>query len=471
MKRWWLVVPLFFLVLLLIFLPQILSTTFGKEFLIHSIGSKTHTKVTIDSVSLSWMGPQKLSNLSMTSPEYQGHFETIEAGVTLWHLPSLFALEDFNDLNGDLLLRHGTLKFQKEGFESTEIRDMELFFRLHQGAADFTGNGSANQGSFSLQGQIQNFYNEIPDFSIHFELVSFPLLPIAHILQEKGVDEAVLLETIGTTINATGALSLLKDKGSLALSLQAPNVSGELHGLLTHQHLTLAQPLTLTLKLTPELAKSLLRTMNPLFLTGIQAQNPIHCRIEPRNFHYTFPSGPLGPFNIRNLQIGQGTLDLGKIVCRNGSSLAALVSMLKQDYFTRMKEMTVWCTPFSFHLKDGILEVGRMDALMADSIRICSWGTINLKRDKLGMTLGLTQETLQSAFNLKQVPKDYVLTIPVSGSTKDPQLATGVALAKIASLVGAEAASGTLPGSLLKLFAQPEGSVPPANRPFPWEGS
>ena len=41
---------------------------------------------------------------------------------------------------------------------------------------------NSTAGTFSLQGQIRNFDQDVPEFSVRCEWASFPTLPIARIL-------------------------------------------------------------------------------------------------------------------------------------------------------------------------------------------------------------------------------------------------------------------------------------------------
>src|SRR5690606_34549150 len=130
------------------------------------------------------------------------------------------------------------------------------------------------------------------------------------------------------------------------------------------------------------------------------------------------------------------------------------IGMLKSNPLSSTKEMEVWFTPLFFKLENGILETGRMDALAAGSVHFCSWGNINLVKDRIDMILGLTADTLKRVFGLKQISKSYVLKIPITGSIHDPKLAASAGAAKIAALIAAQRAPKGA-GGLLNIFLQP----------------
>jgi len=204
----------------------------------------------------------------------------------------------------------------------------------------------------------------------------------------------------------------------------------------------------------------------PFRLTNIEAHHPLTLQIEPAGF-----SLPL-PYAAEKLEVGRATLNLDKIRCKKGKSVTALFALLKATRLSKDNQMNVWCTPLSFHIHKGIVETERMDALLADSIHICTWGHIDLIKDQIDMVLGLPADTLQQFFGIKHLPKNYVLQIAIRGSIQEPEIVKGPALAKIAALIAAgQLSKKGLLGNLAKpLFSLPEEKeAPPPQHPFPWE--
>ena len=134
------------------------------------------------------------------------------------------------------------------------------------------------------------------------------------------------------------------------------------------------------------------------------------------------------------------------------------------------------------HVKKGIVDVERADILLAETFDIALWGTINPIKNNVDMTLGLTADCLSKAFAITNIPPDYVLQIPMTGTLSDVKINTGKATAKVAALLAwqqaetagalAGGSTGALFGHLIgKLGALPlnDKNTPPAKRPFPWE--
>jgi hypothetical protein len=470
-RKWLATLIALLVVVFIIFFPQILSTTLGKRFLTHLIEKKTHTDAEIEYLHLSWFGPQKITKLTLKSEDFQGSIESIQANVPLWKLDDLLTPEKLVNLTGDFSLQGGHFHFQSKNAPESSLENLNASFRLHEGAADFTVTAKTMQdnknGSLSIQGQVSKFFEPSPDFSIRGQIVSFPTLALARYLAfREHIEEKDLIEIVGNTFTLEGSVVIHNRRGTCDLTFHAPNGDAQIEGNLNQKVLTLRQALRATLRLTPALAKQLLAGMNPIFLIGIEEKNPIQLRIEPSQFRLFLGR----PFRWNSVQIGRGTLDVGKIRCKNGSALASMVSLLKNDFFTHTKEMEIWFTPLSFKLTNGIMQTNRMDALASDTIRFCTWGNIDLVKDNLNMVLGFTAETLRSTFHIKRVPSEYVLQIPMTGTIQKPKLAVAAGEAKIAALLAAQhAPGGGFSGGLVNIFTQPEHNVPPPNKPFPWE--
>jgi hypothetical protein len=360
-----------------------------------------------------------------------GTIEQLDIAAPFWTFSGPFKLK-----NGAIAYKGGSVE-KIEG----EIKGNDLSLT-----------GITLQGHIALSGQI---YSKL-HFRLQIDVKEFPLAVIGHKLDKL----------LGPTLDLNGTASLESGIGSIDLAINAANLNTRIQGNLTDHSITLQEPLFAAIRLTPEVSALLLKDANPLFLTGLSAQNQINLRIDPKDFYF-----PL-PYSLNTLSVGEATLDLGQVKCQNGDSLRAIISILKAESLSDASQMNAWFTPVTFSIHRGILQAARMDALLADSIHICTWGNINLIQDEIDMYLGLPADTLQQSFGIKNLPVNYVLKVKIQGTTKKPEIVKGPAIAKIAALV----AAGQIPkkgffGGLAELISTPkeEKDVPAAKRPFPWE--
>jgi hypothetical protein len=427
--------------LLLVFLPQIGSFGWGKKLVVKAAETRLKVSLSIDSLSLSWFGPQILKGVHFSNTQLKGDVEELRTAAPLW---------SFSKIKGPFLIQNGSLAFlqiphAKIGSVKGAVEGSQFHFT-----------GTTASGTLALEG---TYFSE-NQFSIQIDLKQFPSAALA--LFSQNLEKWAQL--LGSTFNALGKI---ENPGTVDLALASDHFQSVIKGTLNLHSFQLREPLLARFDVTPELGQTLLRDVNPLFLTSLSSLHPVLLQISPDGF-----SVPFSPFSLEKLQIGRAVLDMGRIRCRTGKSFASLISLLKASRLSNAREIDAWFTPLPFSLRNGILHTGRMDALIAD-LHICTWGDIDLLKDRLQMTLGLPADTLRQAFGIKNLSDRFVLKVPMTGSTQDPDLEKGPAAAKIAAMIAGQQIpkKGGIFGGLINQFIQiqEETDVPPPKRPFPWE--
>ena len=110
------------------------------------------------------------------------------------------------------------------------------------------------------------------------------------------------------------------------------------------------------------------------------------------------------------------------------------------------------------------------------------WGDVDFNQRQVGLVLGLTASCLQKAFGIAELPKSYVLQVPVYGSFDDVKIDSKKATGKIAKILALQTGGslleqfggkggGALGGVLKELSKIPDGDkkAPDPQTPFPWE--
>ncbi len=446
MKKWIYI----FLALIcgILLLPLLVSTPPLKMYLLKKIGDRFDSTISASKVHLSWTGPQIISGVVISSPNFDGKIEQFQSPVPFWSLNSMgseFSLQgaQFHTQQPEASLTNVSANITPKQIQAT-------------GAAQIEN----KQGSFLLNG---NQTEEGMDLA--FSAKQIPTLFFDHLFHAKGMIQA----SLGDFFDCNATANIFNESGTYTFSVLAQRGHIQASGAFTAENITLTEPLIATLQLTPELSAALLKDANPLFLTGISSKEPIKLIISNKRFLLE------RPFTLEKLRIGQGVLELGQTKIQNGPSLIALVKLLKNQRVANLKEMNAWFTPLEFSIESSIFKSGRMDFLLADSIHLCTWGHINLANDHLDMMIGIPANVLSSVFHIQNLPSNFMLKIPVKGTTNAPEIETGAASAKIAALL----ASQTIPkkaGPLGKAFTiltppvtDDSRDVPPAKRPFPWE--
>lgn len=445
-KVLWILLPI---LLLLIFLPEILSSSIGKPFFNRAFSKQFNATTSIEKIQLSWLGPQHFDHISLSSPKMVGQIGHLQSSAPLWQLKRI---------GNDFSLSDAHFTFPSEGNASiqniaAELHDSHLFAK---------GNVTPT-GQFTIMGKIFT----PNDFDISYELEQIPTAALDQLLAEQSWISPLL----GKSVDAKGSLVLHHDQGSFTIDLQSPHLTTSLRASLDSNWMFLTEPFLGSLELTSSLASTWLTNVNPLFLTGMQSKTPLTLRIDPEGFRF-----PWRNFDLKDLQINYAILDMGQIQCEVGRTLSSLIALFKN--FRKSDRAEVWFSPLEFSVHEGIVKTKRMDALIANAIHICNWGTIDFIDQKLNMILGICADTLDHSFGIKGLPVNYVLKMGLEGTPKKPQLDSATAAAKITALIAAGqlpkigGKGGKIIGGAINLMTQSQENqddVPPPKRPFPWE--
>ena len=265
-----------------------------------------------------------------------------------------------------------------------------------------------------------------------------------------------------TTMN--GNFKLEDFTGPLNVNLSSTNISTFISCELFKDKICLNNDLSLSLKLTDDLYQDLAKNRTLLFISGIKAYNPIFINLASEGFYLPIP------FDLKALVVPKGTLDMGKILVKNSENISMIIGLMKYHSFLEMGEMNVWCAPVDFRIEGGTLYISRMDLLLADSLHICSFGSIDLISYKVDMLLGITADALEKSFRLSGLSEDYIMEIPLKGNINKLKIDKKFALSKIAELLAPQRGESHLSfKDLFKMFKPESKKIPPPKRPYPWE--
>ncbi|NDD58415.1 MAG: hypothetical protein EBZ47_04075 [Chlamydiae bacterium] len=379
--------------------------------------------------------------------------------------------------------------------ENLSISSFELMFNKKEGlnpvTLTFNSEVVANPSSLkeekgTLRGslEVSEIFDENHSFSFARTSSSIDLsakrLPCAFLdffAHTTGNTTAPFSALFGRNMNASGSLQLQKGSGLIGLDMDSPTTKASFSGRIAQGMFTLSSPLQAQIQMTPALSRFLLDKVNPLSISEIRSDAPISLEVASKGF-----SLPLFPLDWKGVNISSAAIDLGKISCKNEGNLNIALNLLKSVQLSQNETLNLWFTPMDLNVKSGVVRIERTDILVADIFDIAIWGEINPIKNNVNMVLGLTADCLSKAFAIKNLPNDYVLQVPMTGSLNNVKINTGKATAKVAALLALQQAdlagglAGGPTGALIGKFMNKLGSLPlndqntpPAKRPFPWE--
>ena len=341
--------------------------------------------------------------------------------------------------------------------------------------------GAAKSGQLSMSGTIDKIFNEQKTLDLKqlttdstIKIQQFP----SAILDIFAKNSNPFSTVFGETINADFSIKLQNFSGPLKLNVNSPNTRASMVGQFNNGILTLNEPVYAQVTMTRDMSKLILQDVNPLSIDSITSQNPITLMIDSKGFSF-----PVYPYDVRQIAIPFARLELGQISCRNEGNINITLGLLKSKQFDKGRDLNLWFAPIDLHVKDGFTDFERTEILLADTFEIALWGKVDLFKDYIDMTLGLTAQCLKKAFGIKDLPAEYILQIPMKGPADNVQINTGTATAKIALLLAAEqkggiagaiggGPAGAIVGELFNRAVKlPDMGTPApaAKHPFPWE--
>ncbi len=272
--------------------------------------------------------------------------------------------------------------------------------------------------------------------------------------------EISLQKLCGPSMDLTLHTKLLAKSGPLSLEILSPYSSFFLEGLLQKEAITLNKPFYC--QLNKEAGSYVLKELFP----SLQPKNPISIKIA---------SGETLSFSLNSMQrifptmvIPTLEIEMGKMLCHNQNFANSLFNLLKINQFNASLTFNLWIAPITLHIDKGLITVERVELLLADLYEIAVWGKV--KDHSLNMKIGLPSSTLAKAFQIQNLPDDYVLPLTLEGSLENPKINLKKAAAKIAALFICQQENKN-PLNIFFPSCKPlqKMLVPPAKHPFPWE--
>lgn len=463
---------LILLSLFVVSIPKLLSTAVGKSFIINHIKKRGYKNFSAQSIKLTWFGPQKIVGLNFYSDSLEFSAKLFETDMDFKSLINLTKLDNkaIVDLKTKILLEDASIKINDPNMPPAHLT--EINGNIVTNGEDrpinilLTGKSliDGQSGIFDISSVIGH---EIKTGTI--TLKNFPTMTFDELFFEKSdQNKGIISQILGQKTNLTSTFKIVNSDGPIFIDISSSNLRSRISANYSKGLITLNAPLDAALILSEKLSQSLLKNVNPLLVYGLKAVNPVRIKIPEGGL-----SLPVSPLNLKELKIENAMVDFGKIMTKNGKNISTVIGIMKYHALEDVPEMTIWCTPVFIKISNGKLFTSRMDALLADEIHICTWGTIDLSTKKIKMTLGLTSQALERGFGIKDMPADYVMKIPMKGTTENPKIEKGPAAAKIAGLIALQSAEKkSVLGQIfdtIKHVAEDQSDVPPPYLPFPWE--
>ena len=328
-------------------------------------------------------------------------------------------------------------------------------------------------GNLDIKGSVKNAFNSQKrwntyglDVELNANVRNAPAGLISNLLLANRESREQLAAIFGNSVDLDLFMNLVRMNGPIRFNLDAVNSQLNLDAKIYNRNFFLNKPIIGTLRVTPNLSKTVLKKFNPLLVQAISSKDPIKIFIDSNSF-----SIPVQPFDLAKAKIGRISVDFGKMLLKNRGDVALIMELLKSNQSANQDTMEMWFTPLYFNYITGVVTCERMDMLISGEFPVCMWGKVDTVRDKVDMVLGLTGYALMSSLGIDRLDPNYLLQIPVKGTTSKTKINNGAAVAKIASLVAQNQGGdfGIIGGIFGAIVGGKDKKVPkPTTQPFPW---
>lgn len=324
-------------------------------------------------------------------------------------------------------------------------------------ALQLTFRGKELSGTLAIEGDA--------DINADLKFNQFPIAQSCDVFCSNSVLRKQTRAVLGDHVSGAVHVKMDQWDGYVRADLSGDNGKIHTNGRLTHGVLTLNDPFTAQLKVTPQLGSEVLSEAFPILSGILSSEDFVTLQVPPQDTQIQ-----LIPFSVQNISIGDSTLKLGKLTISPQGDLGEILNLLTK---AQSDKIIVWFTPLYFNVQQGQINIGRMDMLIMDEYPIATWGKVNFPKDKVQMMIGFTPRAIENAFQLQGLPSDYLLQIELKGTLDNAAINRSKALAKISSLIAStQGVEGMLVGSVIDIasgsLSDPAPPVPTTN-PLPWE--
>lgn len=303
--------------------------------------------------------------------------------------------------NQDLLLRDLRLAIQ-----SSDLAEM-LKFSLDGEIASGTSRG----GQLNVEGQLSDLFTRTGRFNSggYSTLVDAKVtgLPVAQ-LDALLASEQPLEPVLGGQTDIDLRMDLQKGSGPIRLNVKGDNATALLATQFSPDTITLTEAARMQVGVTPAMAETFLQRINPLLVSAISSEDPLQIVVEPQGF-----SMPRKNPSIANASIPSATMNLGTMTLGRTALLDGILRMVKKD---AGNQIPAYFTPMKAQVANGVARYDRMDVFLTDAVHLATWGSIDLRQNRVDMRLALPPDSMQRFFDVS-IPQDSALQIPMTGPT------------------------------------------------------
>jgi hypothetical protein len=439
------------------FIPKIFSTKAGSKFILKKIEKKLDAKITVDFFNLNWLGPQTIKNLIYKDSNLDIKVDSIISKMNIFSFYKSFNTNKNFELKSTTNINDLNIHFHYPNLPEASIYNVFSSIQVDNGINSIKINGKTIEDNKTGNIQVNL---EINKDKVNAKILgtNIPTIAIDHLIFFNNKKyQNMLVQLLGSVFNIEITSFLDNKVGPIDINFNSPYSAAKINLIYQKDKIALKQQASITFNF-PGIKPTFIKNIN-----YIKSIKPISVKISEKDFLL-----PISPFILEKLNLMNAEIDLNKMIISNTGIIKTLTTFAK---LSSSEFVSIWFTNLNLQINNKTLFTDRVDFLINDELHLCSWGKIDLFDHNIRLNLGIPSDTLFSIFGIQNLPSDYVIKIPITGTLENPKFDAKSATAKILALSALQSKKGlgSLIGGVLSRIKQDE-KIPPPKKPFPWEG-
>lgn len=255
-------------------------------------------------------------------------------------------------------------------------------------------------------------------------LVEVSLQNIKTDLMEKFIPDTPAQDIIGNHVSLKASFYPKESEIVSEVQFYSPNLCFTTAGMIKNGDFRLKQPLIGSFYLQESLSRHFFKEGS----TRISSIDPALIHIDPENAVI-----PLSLTALEKLELPKITVDFGHLKCSSFYVLNALLSVMNLE-LDLSPSIHVQTQKTTFAIEHGVCKFQRTPFMVDNQYPLIGWGTYDLKTKYMDIDIGVSNPFLERSLNLKNVPKDFTISLKITGTKEKPVYHLEDAIANMAEV-------------------------------------
>lgn len=227
---------------------------------------------------------------------------------------------------------------------------------------------------------------------------------------DKFLRNTPMKDIVGDRVSVLASFYPSKLQTNTEIQLHSPNLSFKTAGIIKDGNFLMKEPLIGSFFIRESLSQKFFTNSE----TTLASLDPVLIHVDPENTII-----PIVNASWDKLEAPKVSIDFGRVQCNRFYALNTLLSIMNLEVNlnisipTKIEETTL-------SIQHGVCKFDKTHFVVNDQYPLISWGTYDLQANKLDMQLGVAKPFLEKSLGYKNLPKDFTISLRVTGTLEEP---------------------------------------------------